>query len=42
MNPEPTLDIVTARTEAAHWLQIRVGDEPLIADEESSSAAVHP
>jgi hypothetical protein len=36
---ECTTDIVSARTEARHWLQVRVGEQPLVPDEVAGCGA---
>ena len=39
MSSEPILDIVSARAEAGHWLQIRIGEQPLVPAEVAECGA---
>jgi hypothetical protein len=39
MSTEPATDITSAHAEAHHWLQIRIGEQPLVPNEVAGSGA---
>jgi hypothetical protein len=39
MSTEPTTDITSAHSEAAHWLQVTIGGQPLVPDEVAGCGA---